>query len=151
TEALAGDAERVPVTVRDAVLARAARLSVVARQIAEIVSVVPGKTEAWLLRQAECLDEAGIESCLSIGMIRAGDGSLAFRHELARRAFEDSLCESYQQQLHAKVLGILAGRSGIPPARLAHHAAGAQSAHDVLVFAPLAGSHAASLGAHREA
>jgi len=48
----------------------------------------PGKAEVWLLEQANCLDEAAIESCLSIGMVRGEDGSLAFRHELARRAFE---------------------------------------------------------------
>jgi DNA-binding CsgD family transcriptional regulator len=40
------------------------------------------------LEQPGCIDEAGIESCLSIGMVRGEDGSLAFRHELARRAFE---------------------------------------------------------------
>jgi DNA-binding CsgD family transcriptional regulator/tetratricopeptide (TPR) repeat protein len=151
TEALAGAADSVPVTVRDAVLARAARLSPAARQIAELVSVVPGKTEAWLLEQADCLDEAGIESCLTIGMVRGGDGSLAFRHELARRAFEDSLPQVRQQSLHARVLSILAQRFGTPPARLVHHADGAGSTPDVLRFAPLAGSNAAAVGAHREA
>jgi DNA-binding CsgD family transcriptional regulator len=151
TEALAAGTERVPVTVRDAVLARAMRLSPSARQIAELVSVIPGKAEAWLLKAADCLDEVGIENCLSIGMVRDDDGSLTFRHELARRAYEDSLPQARQQELHAKVLAILTGRSGTPPARLAHHAAGARNARDVLCFAPLAGSHAASVGAHREA
>ncbi len=35
--------------------------------------------------------ESGIEGCLDIGMIRGEDGSLAFRHELARRALEGSI------------------------------------------------------------
>ncbi len=151
TEALAGADDRVPVTVRDAVLARAARLSLAARAIAELVSVVPRKAELSLLEQAGCLDEAGIDGCLSIGMVRGEDGSLAFRHELARRAFEDSLSQTRQQSLHARVLSILATRADTPPARLAHHADGARSAADVLRFAPIAGSHAASVGAHREA
>jgi DNA-binding CsgD family transcriptional regulator len=151
TEALASTADKVPVTVRDAVLARAARLSPAARQIAELVSVVPGKTEDWLLERAGCLDEAGIESCLGIGMLRGADGSLAFRHELARRAFEDSLSQACRQSLHAKALAILAERAGTPPARLAHHADGAGSARDVLHFAPIAGADAASVGAHCEA
>jgi DNA-binding CsgD family transcriptional regulator/tetratricopeptide (TPR) repeat protein len=151
TEALAGAADSVPVTVSDAVLARAARLSPAARDIAELVSVIPGKTELWLLEQADCLNEAGIESCLSIGMVRGEDGSLAFRHELARRAFEDSMSQARQQSLHARVLSILAERSSTPLARLAHHADGARSARDVLRFAPLAGSNAAAVGAHREA
>jgi len=150
TEALAGTADSVPVTVRDAVLARAARLSAVAREIAELVSVVPGKTEAWLLEPG-LQDEAALESCLAIGMVRGDDGSLAFRHELARRAFEDSLSPARLQNLHAKVLSVLSGRAGVSLARLAHHADGARSVQDVLHFAPLAGSQAAAVGAHREA
>jgi DNA-binding CsgD family transcriptional regulator/tetratricopeptide (TPR) repeat protein len=49
------------------------------------------------------------------------------------------------------VLAVLAVRPGVPPARLVHHAAGARSARDVLAFAPLAGTEAESVGAHREA
>jgi DNA-binding CsgD family transcriptional regulator len=151
TEVLAGVADTVPVTVRDAVLSRAVRLSPAAREIAELVCVVPGRTELWLLEQAARPDEADIEGCLSMGMIRDGDGALAFRHELARRALEDSLSQARQQSLHAIVLSILALRPGIPAARLAHHADGARNAEDVLRFAPIAAAQAASVGAHREA
>jgi DNA-binding CsgD family transcriptional regulator/tetratricopeptide (TPR) repeat protein len=151
TEVLAGVTDTVPVTVRDAVLARALKLSSAAREIAEFVCVVPGKTELWLLEQATRSDEADIEGCLSIGMVRDEDGALAFRHELARRALEDSLSPARQQSLHAKVLSILAPRPGIHAARLAHHADGARNAEDVLRFAPIAAAQAASVGAHREA
>jgi len=151
TEALASADNSVPVMVRDAVLARAARLSPDARGIAELVSIIPGRTEGWLLAAAGGLDEHSIESCLSIGMLRGEDGSLAFRHELARRAFEDSLSQARQQSLHAKVLSILATRPDTPPARLAHHADGARSWQDVLRFATLAALHAANVGSHREA
>src|SRR5437870_5129251 len=70
TEVLAAVADSIPVTVRDAVLARAARLSPAGREIAEVVAIVPGKTEAWLLQQAAQVDDAGLEGCLSIGMVR---------------------------------------------------------------------------------
>jgi DNA-binding CsgD family transcriptional regulator/tetratricopeptide (TPR) repeat protein len=151
TEVLATDAETVPATVRDAVLARAARLTPAARAIAEVVCVVPGRTEAWLLGQAVPPDEAGIEDCLSIGMVRDDESSLAFRHELARRAFESTLSQSTLQSLHARVLAILARRSDVPPARLAHHANGARDVQAILRLAPLAAAEAASMGAHREA
>jgi DNA-binding CsgD family transcriptional regulator/tetratricopeptide (TPR) repeat protein len=151
TEVLATVSGAVPVNVHDAVLARAARLSSAAREIAELVSVVPGKAEPWLLAQAARLDESDIEGCLSIGMVRDEHGALGFRHELARRALEDSLSGSRRQSLHAKVLSILAQRPGIAAARLAHHADGAHSAEDVLRFAPIAAAQAASVGAHREA
>ena len=51
TEVLAAPTDTVPATVRDAVLARALKLSPAARDIAELVCVVPGKAEAWLLEQ----------------------------------------------------------------------------------------------------
>ena len=84
-------------------------------------------------------------------MVRSEDGALAFRHELARRAFEDSLSQSHRQLLHARVFAALSARSDISAARLAHHAAGARNAEAVLQFAPLAAEQAASVGSHREA
>jgi len=151
TEALASLADTVPVSVRDAVLARAMRLTPDARKIAELVCVVPGKTESWLLEQTFAFDEAAIEGCLSIGMVRSDDGALSFRHELARRAFEDSLSQPHRQLLHAKVFAALSARPQTSAARLAHHAAGARNAAAVLQFAPLAAMQAASVGSHREA
>jgi len=151
TEVLAAAADTVPSTVSDAVLARALRLPSSGRDIAELVSVVPGKTEHWLLEQAAHMDEAGIEGCLGIGMVRDEDGSLAFRHELARRAIEKSLSQSRLQGLHAKVLAVLTAVPAIPAARLAYHADGARDAEGVLRFAPQAASQAALMGAHREA
>jgi DNA-binding CsgD family transcriptional regulator/tetratricopeptide (TPR) repeat protein len=151
TEVLAAGADSVPVTVRDAVMARAIRLSPVARELAELASVVPGKTEPWLLELAAWPDPAGIEGCLSIGMVLSEDGALGYRHELVRRAVEDSLQPPRKQGLHAKVLAVLTARHGVPPARLAHHASCARDAAAVLRFAPLAAAQAVSVGAHRAA
>ena len=151
TELLAGSAGTVPATVRDAVLARVARLSPPARQIAELACVIPGRTEAWLLEPIVGSDASALEDCLSVGMVQHEDCSLAFRHELARRALEDSLSQPRRQQLHASVVEVLATRAEISAARLAHHADGARTGAKVLVYAPLAAHEAAALGAHREA
>lgn len=151
TEVLAAAVDAMPATVRDAVLARAARLSPPARAFAELVCVVPGKAESWLLEDAGRPDEAAIEGCLGIGMVRHDDSSVAFRHELARRAFEDTLPQPRRQQLHARVLGVLARRPDIPAARLTHHADGARNGPQVLKYAPLAAAQAAAVGSHREA
>src|SRR5579862_1447979 len=151
TEVLAGTADTVPPTVRDAVLARAARLTPAARQLAELVCIVPGKTESWLIDRIARPDEAALEGCLSVGMVRYDDGSLAFRHELARRALEDSLSQPRRQQRHARVLEALIERPDIPAARVAHHADGARDGTRVLHYASLAARQAASVGAHREA
>jgi ATP/maltotriose-dependent transcriptional regulator MalT len=151
TEVLGSAGDTVPATVRDAVLARVARLAPAARQIAELACVVPGKTEPWLLEPIAHPSEAAIEDCLAVGMLRHGDASLGFRHELARLALEDTVPERHRQQLHAQVLEVLAARSDVPAARLAHHAYGARNGLQVLRYAPLAGAKAASLGSHREA
>jgi DNA-binding CsgD family transcriptional regulator len=151
TEVLAAGADTVPATVRDAVLARAARLAPEARAVAELACVVPGRTEPWLLEHGAHADEAAIEGCLSIGMVRHDDSSLAFRHELVRRALEETLSQPRRQSLHARVLGVLAARAGVAAARLAHHADGARDGSKVLRYAPVAAAEAAAVGAHREA
>ncbi len=117
----------------------------------KIVSVIPARTEDWLLQQAVPVDDSSMEECLGIGMIRDADGALSFRHELTRRAFENSLSQLRQRRLHEQVLEILAQRPGISAARITHHANRAENAEAVLRFAPLAATQAASVRAHREA
>src|ERR1700683_3568768 len=151
TEVLAAGADRVPATVSDAVLARAARLAPGSREIAELACIVPRSTEAWLLEQAGCAGDGGIAGCLRFGMALSTDGSLSYRHELVRRALEDSLTSPRRKELHAKVLAILIARPGVPAARLAHHASGARDTEAVLRFAPLAAAQAMAVGAHRQA
>jgi len=151
TEALASPADSIPATVRDAVLARAARLSPAARAVAELACVVPGKTEAWLLEQTTHPDEAALEGCLRIGMVRGTDASLGFRHELARRALEGTLSPARRQELHARVLTALEQRGNISAARLAHHADGTRNSEKVLCYCCAAAAQAAAVGAHREA
>jgi DNA-binding CsgD family transcriptional regulator/tetratricopeptide (TPR) repeat protein len=152
-EALASQADEIPNTVRDAVLARAARLSPRARRLLEGVAIVPLQAELWLL---EALDGEGtdaLEECLASGMLTSDPAGISFRHELARLAVEESVAPNRRVELHRKALAALAD----PPvgtadvARLAHHAEAAGDADAVLRFAPAAALRAASLGAYREA
>jgi predicted ATPase len=154
TEVLAAGGEEIPRTIRDAVLARLARLSPAARALLEAVAVVPQRAELWLL---EALAGAAIDrlgECLRSGMLMHGGGGVAFRHELARLAVEQSLLANRAVALHRKAIAALAAPAagGAPDlARLAHHAEAAGDVEAVLRFAPAAGARAASLGAHREA
>jgi DNA-binding CsgD family transcriptional regulator/tetratricopeptide (TPR) repeat protein len=151
TEVIATRSDVVPPTIRDAVLARAAKLSPAGRRVAELVCVIPGAVEPWLVDRTVGQDDAAVEECLAAGLVRGEGGELAFRHELARLALDDSLPPSRRQRLHAQVLAALEARGSVPVARLAHHADGAGSAEAVLRFAPAAATEAAALGAHREA
>lgn len=152
-EFLAGDGERVPPTVRDAVLARATRLSPAARTIVEVASAVPGKAERWLV-EAALPEAAGTEVLIEAttsGIVALHHGAFVFRHELARRAIEDSLPGVRRQALHAAILGLLQRRGGVSPARLAHHAAEAGDVEAIRRLAPLAADEAKRADAHREA
>jgi DNA-binding CsgD family transcriptional regulator len=153
TEVLAAADAEIPNTVRDAVLARAARLSPGARDLLDAVAAVPPRGETWLLEALapEAIDR--VEECLASGMLSSGPEGVVFRHELARLAIEESLPSDRRVILHRKALGALAAPpTGSPDlARLSHHAEAAGDAEAVLRFAPEAAVRAASLGAHREA
>jgi DNA-binding CsgD family transcriptional regulator len=153
TEALAAGADEIPHTVRDAVLARAARLSPAARTLLDAVAVVPPQAELWLLESLADDAVDRLEESLSSGMLASVSGGVAFRHELARLAVEESLPPNRGLELHRKALRALEDPPGGAPdlARLAHHAEAAGDANAVLEFASAAGAHAASVGAHREA
>jgi tetratricopeptide (TPR) repeat protein len=153
TEALAAQTERVPATVRDAVSARAARLSELGRAVLDAVAVVPQRAEVWLLEALTDGSLAGLDECLGSGMLRAEADGVAFRHELARLAVEESIAPDRAVALHRRAVAALAEPAvGAPDlARLAHHAEAAGDADAVLRFAPAAAAYAVSVGAPREA
>jgi tetratricopeptide (TPR) repeat protein len=152
-EALAAQADEIPDTVRDAIFARAARLSPPAKRLLEAVAVVPPQAELWLLEAlaGEAID--GLEECLNSGMLTSEPAGVAFRHELARLAVEESVALNRRVDLHRQALAALADPPGGARdlARLSHHAEAAGDVDAVLRFAPAAAARAASLGAHREA
>ena len=153
TEALAGGSAAVPATVRDAVLARAARLEPRARDLLDAVAVVPPRTELWLLEAIAGDATSALDECVSSGMLHFEEQAVAFRHELGRLAVEESINPLNRVELHRAALAALRVPPGGRPdlARLAHHAEAAGETAAVLELAPIAAEHAAAVGAHREA
>lgn len=153
TEALAAGGKVIPPTVRDAVLARSRQLSASARSLVEVVGIGSQATELWLLEVLAPDVVSSLDECVAAGMLRTEGDAIAFRHELARLAIEDSLPLDRRRSLHQAALAALARPPVGDPdlTRLAHHADAAQDAEAVQRFAPAAAERAARVGAHREA
>lgn len=156
TEVIAAGDETLPRTIRDAVLARAARLPADARGVLDAAAIVPGRVERWVLERIVGPADigAGLDGCVERGLLLLdAAGNVAFRHELARRSVIDGMPAGQHRTLHGRALAALRdpplGRAD--PARLAFHAAGAQDGAAVLEHAPVAAVEASRLGAHREA
>ena len=152
TEALAAAEEEIPATVRDAVLGRAARLSPEARMLLDAIAVAGSQAELWLLDALAGDGARHLDEALASGIVVARTRAVAFSHELARRAVEESIPVQRRLALHRAALATLESPpEGAPdPARLAHHAHAAGDAEAVLKFAPPAAAQASRLGAHRE-
>jgi DNA-binding CsgD family transcriptional regulator len=151
TEVLAAGGDALPETVRDAVLARAARLYPDARRLLDIVALLPGRAELRLLEEIAREDLEHLDECLGSGMLTPERDAVAFRHELARLALESVVPLQRRRALHAAILAALASAAAPDPSRLAHHAEEAGDTVAVLEHAPAAARRAAESGAHREA
>jgi DNA-binding CsgD family transcriptional regulator len=145
-EVLASTEPGVPASVRDVIALRLSRLSDRARAVVELASVVPTRTETWLVPDVEALDE-----CVAAGLLTATQDAVAFRHELARAAVASGLSAPRRRELELHVLGALTERGGVDAARLAHHAREARAPEAILPHAREAAHAAARVGAHREA
>jgi DNA-binding CsgD family transcriptional regulator/tetratricopeptide (TPR) repeat protein len=150
TEILRSDG--VPATVRDAVLARAARQPPEVRALLDLVAIVPARAEIAMVDAVLAPTADVISEALASGLLTVADGAYAYRHELARMAMENAMPSPVAASLHARVLSYLEAEGGqLSTARLVHHAARAGDAGAVLKYAPVAADEAISHGSHCEA
>ena len=150
TELLAGDAQSLPASVRDAVRARAGRLWPAAREVLDLVSVSATPLECSVLDAVLPDADAGAAECISAGLLQLDGGVLHFRHELARLSVESALSPPRVVALHAALFDALS-LHGAAPNRLVHHAEHGGLEGAVLRLAPQAARDAALALAHRQA
>src|SRR5262245_14023477 len=154
TEVLTSGADAIPATVRDAVLARAVRLSKAARAALDAAAIIGTHAEGWLLGAVAGRDAPGVRDCVAASMLRADGDGFAFRHDLVREAILEALPAARQTLLHRRALEALRDHVPVAPetlARLAHHAEGAADAPAVLEYGMAAARRASALHAHRQA
>jgi ATP/maltotriose-dependent transcriptional regulator MalT len=149
-ELLSAPIDSIPETVRDAVVARLMQCSPASREVAEVVSLLPGKTELWLV--TALLGDAGAatDEAAARGLLRYQDGALAFRHELGRLAVESTIPRGRARELHQSILQCLIDHNA-DLSQLVHHASHAHDVRALLEYAPRAAQQATLAGAHREA
>jgi DNA-binding CsgD family transcriptional regulator len=151
TEALTAAPEDVPASVKDAVLARLRHVSADCQDAVEQLSVVPSSVPADL---ADALLGARLSTLAEAelaGLIEARLDGLGFRHELARRAIEQSLPVIRRRLLNKAVVRALRACGRPERARLLHHAAEAGDVETLLAEGPAAAREAARAGSGRQA
>jgi DNA-binding CsgD family transcriptional regulator len=151
TEVVTAGTTELPSSIRDAVWARARRLSDHALRLTHTAAVLGPRCELALLTAVSGTDATGLNECVSRGMLRATDGFVEFRHDLAHRAMLDALDPAERVALEGRVLAALLTTPGANAGRIARHATAAGDATSVLTYAPRAAEEAAAVGAHRAA
>jgi DNA-binding CsgD family transcriptional regulator/tetratricopeptide (TPR) repeat protein len=150
-EVLSDDGTEIPASARDAVLARAARLSDRARMTLDLSSLDSWRVDPELVARAGNLELGTFDELVGVGLMRAEGPALRFRHELARRAIESEVPPHRKVAGHQALLQALIDEDCDDDARMAFHAEAAGQPDLVRRYAPVAAHRAAELGAHREA
>lgn len=149
TELLSTPGEAPPSSIVDSMRSRMARLAPPANELVELVSLVPGRADRALLDlgpdHGPALDEAE-----ALGLISFTPSEIQFRHELARRAVEESIPSGRRALIHHRILDALIG-SGADPAQIVHHATAAGADSVILEYGPTAARAALAVASYREA
>jgi len=151
TETLAAPRDEVPVSVKDAVLARLRGLDADCREALERLSVVPSHVPPDLATVLLGASVHALPAAEHAGVIEGRSDGLGFRHELARRAIESSLPVTRRRSLNQAVVEALHAQDRPERARLMHHAVAAGDVDTVLAIGPGAAREAARAGSHRQA
>jgi DNA-binding CsgD family transcriptional regulator len=139
---------RLPDSVREAVIARAAVLDAAQRACLELLSCTPEPLPDRLLA-ALSVPAATVAALIGTGLVERRGSGLAFRHEIARSAVLEA-APGAPVARHAAMIDALEAVGGDASA-LAHHAVAAGDVGRILRYAPEAAAAAARSGAHREA
>jgi len=151
TEVVQAGMDDVPESARDAVLARAARLSSESRDLLDVAALIGTRVELGLVGSVTACPPAVVDEIVASGLL-AGDGAwLKFRHEIARLAVEQGIPAHRRGAIHARILDALRSLGCDDHARMAFHAEAAGDGAAVMHYAPLAAHRAVELASHREA
>ncbi|MFI7588480.1 ATP-binding protein [Spongisporangium articulatum] len=148
---IAKEPERpLPTSVRDAVLARAAAVSVDDLQVLQLVATAPDRLDDRVLPHLG-VDLPTLRRLDATGLLVRERGGLVFRHELARRALESTVPPGGAHGLHRALLDALEQVDPTGHAVLTHHAVAARDSARAARHARAAADEATLAGSHSEA
>jgi DNA-binding CsgD family transcriptional regulator len=141
----------VPVSAREAVLARTACLSSRAHEVLDVSALIGTRVQWKLLERITGCSPPTIDELLTCGLLAAEGDQVRFRHEIGRLAVEEAISPHHAGAIHTKILDALVSSGCDDDAQLAFHAEGAGDGAAVLRYAPAAARRAVELASHREA
>ena len=152
TEVLSNEIPGVSATINELVTSKLNRISNETRTAVELISVIPGKAEKWIVQQLVD-DFSVIDTIIDVGILRSEPETILFRHELTRMAIEESISESKRIDLNSRVLNVLITQKNIDHflSRIIHHASRASDVNTIIKYSIPAANQASKLGAHRQA
>lgn len=145
---------RVPISLRDAILGRAARLSADDREVLDAAATIGALVDAELLRQVVGRRiEHAVERGLAVGLLQPDPHAIAFRHAAVQSALLTAVSSARRQALHRRILSCLRDHPsfGNDVARLAFHAEEAHDRTAAVCYAVTAATRASAFQSHREA
>jgi len=152
-EILASYSPGIPDNIKDSILSVFNRLDAAARQVCELLSILPTGLETNYLEELEPQYATALAACLETKIILLKDKRLFFKHELYRRTIESALSPFVRIKLNGRILTSFRERfeNNGEIERIIHHAKNANDHETVVQYAPRAARQAATMGAHTEA
>ena len=146
---------RMPASITEAVLAKAAGLTPEARALIDQVSVADGGMSHDLLAAIVALPEASLlpaaRAAVDSGLLVSDGEGYAFGHALIRQAIYSRILPGERRLLHRRLAQALADLPGSDPGLLARHWHLAGSQDRAAAAAVVAARHAVSVSAYPEA
>jgi class 3 adenylate cyclase/predicted ATPase len=157
------DADAIPMSLHDSLVARLDRLGTAARDVANIGAAIGRAFSYELLTALMPKSRAELQGAL-VQLIRSGllqrngkppAGTYRFKHALIRDAAYESLLRANRQELHRRIAAVLSAQfpdlGESEPELLAYHLTQSGAAQQAIPYWVQAGLRAASRAAHVEA